>query len=136
MLNKNNKLYDNSIYTKEENVWKAYGLCISLRIILGICVILGIVGNRTILILAIMIVYIFQGILRKKGQSSWKSYWKPIINYSTIAVLNSYTVYSCSKKNNNCSELMSKIATVSGGLIIADAIAGLESRILVDKITN
>ncbi len=136
MLNKNNKLYDNSIYTKEENVWKAYGFCVSLRVILGICVILGIIGNRTILILAIMIVYIFQGILRKKGQSSWKSYWKPIISYSTISVLNSYALYSCIKKNNNCSDLMSKIATVSGGLIIADAIAGLESRILVDKITN
>lgn len=136
MLNKNNKLYDNTIYTKEENVWKAYGLCISIRVILGICIILGLISNKAVLAIAVIIVYTFQGILKKKGQVSWKSYWKPIINYSTIAILNSYSIYKCRQGDSKCSQLMSNIASVSGGLIIADAIAGLENRILVDKLSN
>lgn len=136
MLNKKNKLYDNSIYTKEENVWSAYSLCITLRIIIGICTILGLINNKAILILAIIIVYTFQGILRVKGQTNWKSYWKPIINYSTIAILNSYSIYKCKKNEKGCDNLLSIISSVSGSIIIADAVAGLESRILVDKLTS
>ena len=128
MLNKNNKLYDNSIYTAEKDVWKAYGFCITLRVLIGICAILGLLGNKALLTLSLIITYTFLGMIQKKGQTNWKSYWKPVLNYSAIAILNSYHLYKGGTSGN-------MIAAFSGMLIINDAVAGLESRLLVNKLS-
>lgn len=130
MLNKNNKLYDNTIYTAEENVWSVYGVCVFSRVLIGITAILALTGNKTLLALSSIITFTFINILKKKGQTNWKSYWKPIINYSTIALINSYQLF---KGNSDSGRL---ISAISGVLMINDAVSGLESRILIDKLTS
>lgn len=122
MLSKDNKLYDQTVKTDESIISSVFGLCVLLRILLGMLIILGKVGKAFIICLCSLVVYGFSKKYKAVGDSTWKCYPKVILTYGSVALINMLSNDEHVKKS-------------SGMLLISEAILGLNSRSMINKIT-
>lgn len=122
MLSKDNKLYDKTVKTDENNIENVFGLCVLLRILIGILIVVGTVGKWFILSLCALVVYGFYKKYESVGDSTWKCYPKVILTYVSVALINIFSDDEQVKKT-------------SGMLLISEAILGLNSRCMINKIT-
>jgi hypothetical protein len=122
MLSKDNKLYDKTVITDESIISSVFGLCVLLRILLGMLIILGKVGKVFILCLCSLVVYGFYNKYELVGDSTWKCYPKVMLTYGSVALINIFSDDEHVKKT-------------SGMLLISEAIIGLNSRCMINKIT-
>lgn len=122
MLSKDNKLYDKTVKTDENNIENIFGLCVLLRILIGILIVVGTVRKWFILSLCALVVYGFYKKYESVGESTWKCYPKVILTYGSVALIN---IFSDDKQ----------VKKASGMLLISEAILGLNSRCMINKIT-
>jgi len=112
------ELKDNTTIVKNHTL-KTYIFCVLLRIILGLFIITNKLSVRLIVIICIFIIL---GFLNKyfKLNRVWKIYLRTVLVYSIVLLL--------SVKYNN------QYNHISGTLIIIDALMGLQSRHIFDRI--
>ena len=110
---------DNTTIVKNHSKYSHLG-CVVLRCIIGILVINKIIPTKILLILSLIITI---GFTYKyfKLQNIWKVFLRTIIVYAIIAIL-------ILKYND-------KYTTVYGILIIVDALMGLQSRHIFDRLS-
>lgn len=122
MLSKDNKLYDKTVKTDESNIETVFGLCALLRILIGILIVVGAVGKWFIICLCTLVVIGFYMKYKAVGDSTWKFYPKAILTYGSVGLINIFSKDEHVKKS-------------SGMLLISEAILGLNSRSMINKIT-
>lgn len=112
------ELKDNTTIIKNHTL-KTYIFCVLLRIILGLFIITNKISVRLISIICIFIILTF---LNKyfKLNKVWKVYLRTVLVYSIVLLL---TIKYDNQYNH-----------VSGILIITDALMGLQSRHIFDRI--
>lgn len=122
MLSYDNKFFDKTIYTKDTMADSAFTLCVTVRMALGAIIVAGYVDNWSVIALCSLILYVFIGKYRLIGNSSWKCYKKVIIAYLAVMAMQFSNDKSVSKG--------------AGYVIMMEALLGLNSRYLVDKLTS
>lgn len=122
MLSKDNKLYDQTVKTDESIISDVFGLCVLLRILIGVLIILGKVGKWFVICLCTLVVVGFYKKYEVVGDSTWKFYPKVILTYGSVALINIFSDDEQVKKS-------------SGMLLISEAILGFNTRSIINKIT-
>lgn len=122
MLTKDNKLYDKTVNTDESIIEPVFTFCVLLRILIGILIMVGSVNKPFILCLCSLVIYGFYTKYKMVGDSTWKCYPKTILSYGAVALINIFSDDEHVKKS-------------SGILLISEAILGLNSRCMINKIT-
>jgi len=111
-------LRDNTTIIKDHTI-KSYIFCVLLRIAIGLSIITDKLPTKIIIILAVFVVIAFSYKFYKLP-NVWKVYLRTVLVYFIVLIL--------SLKYNN------RYNNISGTLIIVDALMGLQSRHIFDRI--
>jgi len=109
---------DNTTFIKNHSL-NTYMFCVLLRIILGLGIITNKLPAKFIIILSVLVIIVFSNKFIKLPKV-WKNYLRTVIVYSIVLML---TVLFNNKYNY-----------VSGILIIVDALMGLQTRHIFDRL--
>ena len=117
------ELYDDRVVTPKIIRPTVFMACITIRCLLGILTSLGLMPSWLLMSLASILIYFFYG--RATGKDTWKAYSKTVFIYSSVLTL---SIVGKAKKID--------VNQAMGSLIILEAIVGLTSKDLFDKIVK
>ena len=122
LLNKEKTILTNSF--PEGHTQMSYLFCILLRIFIGILILSNKLSNKRIIYLCLIVIIIFGSkylSLKDNKKQIWKNYLRIILNYLTILII---------QKNN-----IENKNTISGLLVIVDALMGQQSRYITTNMS-
>jgi len=117
------ELYDDRVVTPKIIRPTVFMACVTIRCLLGILTSLGLMPYWLLIALSSILVYFFYG--RATGKDTWKPYAKTVFIYSSVLAL---AITGKVKKID--------VNQVMGSLIILEAIVGLSSKDLFDKLVK
>lgn len=97
----------------KSHTWYTHLVCIFIRITLAILIASGLINREIIIILSIVVILIF-GNKFINNPNTWKVYLRTVMAYTAVGAVETLNV--------------SNANTISAGIIIADALMGLQSR--------
>lgn len=105
-------------------------VCIPLRLTIGVLFLINVVPQKFHIAFAILLILISLGLMRKAqiSSNSWKNYPRAIITYLIIAVL---IFWNAHYKTVDVKDVNMAI----GALFITDALAGLQSKHIFNKLS-
>lgn len=111
------KLQDKTTYLEknchQQHSWYSHLFCVILRIILAILIANGYFNRWVIVIFAILVILVF-GNKFINNPNTWKIYLRTVMAYTAIGSMEALNITNAN--------------TISAGLIIADALMGIQSR--------